>query len=133
MGEQGNDKHLVLDGIPVEVAENVPHLLSRVNAYLSYFAAMNLNRLDNIYRYMVEAEKRLYNLDELSSLSDEELSRTYRSAKSASMEILEFARKISVQIQDQGKEVDEVVNLLRSLSPSELSKLKESLESLDDK
>lgn len=121
----------VLSDIPVELSNNLTLLARKLTAYLSYFSAASLTRLATLNRFISEAEDRLYNVD-VQKLDLKELNARYKEAKKAQAEIMTICSQISKQAVDTDNtaRVDEVYNLLKSLSSSTLEQLKEAL--IDD-
>lgn len=118
----------VIADIPVELSNNLTLLARKLTAYLSYFSAASLTRLNNLNRFISEAEDRLYNVD-VQKLDVKELTARYREAKKAQAEIMTICSQISKQAveTDNTARVDDVYNLLRGLSASTLMQLKEAL------
>ena len=118
----------VIADIPVELSNNLTLLARKLTAYLSYFSAASLTRLNNLNRFISEAEDRLYNVD-VQKLDVKELNARYKEAKKAQAEIMTICSQISKQAVDTDNtaRVDEVYNLLKSLSSNTLMQLKEAL------
>lgn len=124
----------VLKDLPMDLVENLPTLVSRLNAFITFYSALNLKRLNNLTSYVIKAEEVLFDEKNLINMDYETLQKNYAQAKSATIEILDLARKVSVQLQQDSvnKDVDEVYRLLKGLSPDSLEELKEKLMSLKD-
>ena len=122
----------VLKDLPMDLVQNLPTLVSRLNAFIAFYSALNLKRLTTLTNYVIQAEEVLFDEKNLLNLDNETLKENYKQAKSATIEILDLARKVSMQIQQEAtnKEVDEVYNLLKNLSPDSLEELKEQLISI---
>lgn len=120
----------ILQSLPKDLVENLPLVLNRLNALIAFYSTINLNRLNKLTSFIVKAEELLFDEDQLLSMDRKELSSTYRSAVSASSEILELSRKIADQVQaeSKNKDVDEVYALLESMSPEQLSEIKDLLK-----
>ena len=116
----------------MDLVQNLPTLVSRLNAFIAFYSALNLKRLTKLTNYVIQAEEVLFDEKNLLNLDNETLKENYKQAKSATIEILDLARKVSMQIQQDAtnKEVDEVYNLLKNLSPDSLEELKEQLISI---
>lgn len=121
------DKSVVAD-IPAELSNNLTLLSRKLTAYLSYFSAASLTRLNTLNRFISEAEDRLYNVD-VKKLDIKDLNSRYKEAKRAQAEIMTICSQISRQALDTDNtaRVDEVYNLLKSLSSNTLTQLKEAL------
>lgn len=121
------DKSVVAD-IPAELSNNLTLLSRKLTAYLSYFSAASLTRLNTLNRFISEAEDRLYNVD-VKKLDIKDLNSRYKEAKRAQAEIMTICSQISKQALDTDStaRVDEVYNLLKSLSNNTLMQLKEAL------
>lgn len=121
------DKSVVAD-IPAELSNNLTLLSRKLTAYLSYFSAASLTRLNTLNRFISEAEDRLYNVD-VKKLDIKDLNSRYKEAKRAQAEIMTICSQISKQALDTDNtaRVDEVYNLLKSLSNNTLMQLKEAL------
>ena len=121
------DKSVVAD-IPAELSNNLTLLSRKLTAYLSYFSAASLTRLNTLNRFISEAEDRLYNVD-VKKLDIKDLNSRYKEAKRAQAEIMTICSQISKQALDTDNtaRVDEVYNLLKSLSSNTLTQLKEAL------
>lgn len=120
----------VLRDLPEDMVKNLPTVVSRLNAFIAYFSALNLKRLTKLTSFVIKAEEVLFDDDTILNLDSDSLKDSYKQAKSATLEILDLARKVALQIpQDEAvnKEVDEVYKLLKSLSPESLSEIRDSL------
>ena len=124
----------VVADIPVELSNNLTLLARKLTAFLSYYSAASLNRLNTLTKFISEAEDRLYNID-VSKLDAKELNARYKEAKKAQAEIMSICSQVSKQAveTDNTARVDEIYNLLKSMSASTLEQLKEALaDSPDD-
>ena len=124
----------VVSDIPVELANNLTLVARRLTAFLSYYSAASLNRLNTLNKFISEAEDRLYNVD-VQKLDVKELNARYKEAKRAQAEIMTIASQVSKQAVDTDNtaRIDEVYSLLKSMSSSTLQQLQEALsESFDD-
>ncbi len=123
----------VVSDIPVELANNLTLVARRLTAFLSYYSAASLNRLNTLSKFISDAEDRLYNVD-VKKLDMKELNSRYKEAKKAQAEIMTIARQVSQQAceTDNTARIDEVYNLLKSLSAETLMQLQEALSSQDD-
>lgn len=126
------DKSVVAD-IPAELSNNLTLLSRKLTAYLSYFSAASLTRLNTLNRFISEAEDRLYNVD-VKKLDIKDLNSRYKEAKRAQAEIMTICSQISRQALDTDNtaRVDEVYNLLKSLSSNTLTQLKEALSDTEE-
>lgn len=126
------DASVVAD-IPVELANNLTLVARRLTAFLSYYAAGSLNRLNTLNKFIQEAEDKLYNVN-IDKLDPKDLNYRYKEAKKAQAEIMTIARQVSQQAceTDNTARIDEVYNLLKSLSSSTLEELKNALTCVDD-
>lgn len=122
----------VVSDIPVELANNLTLVARRLTAFLSYYSAASLNRLNTLSKFIADAEDRLYNVD-VNKLDMKELNSRYKEAKKAQAEIMTIASQVSKQAVDTDNtaRVDEVYNLLRGLSASTLQQLQEALACTD--
>ena len=118
----------VIADIPVELSNNLTLIARKLTAYLSYFSAASLTRLNTLNKFIAEAEDKLYNVN-VDKLDMKELNARYKEAKRAQAEIMTICRQVSQQAceTDNTARVDEVYNLLKSLSNSTLEQLKEAL------
>lgn len=123
----------VLRELPVDLVKNLPTVVSRLNAFITFYSTVNLKRLDKLTRYVIKAEEVLFDEDQVLNTDNDTLKENYKQAKNATLEILDLARKVAIQIPQEestNKEVDEVYKLLKSLSPETIESIKESLISL---
>ena len=127
------DKSVVAD-ITTELSNNLTLLSRKLTAYLSYFSAASLTRLNTLNKFISEAEDRLYNVD-VKKLDIKDLNSRYKEAKRAQAEIMTICSQISKQALDTDNtaRVDEVYNLLRGLSNSTLEQLKEALSDTEER
>lgn len=126
--EVQRDIKVILNDMPDDMVKNMPTLNNRLSAYLSYYAAANLNRLPILTNFVRQAEEALYDPNRIAFMSNDELMATYKSAKSAMGEILETTRKVSSLAESSKQtETDEVYEMLKSLSPETLASLKDML------
>lgn len=118
----------VVADIPVELSNNLTLLARKLAAYLSYFSAASLTRLNTLNKFISEAEDRLYNVD-VQKLDIKELNARYKEAKRAQAEIMTICSQISKQAidTDNTARVDEIYNLLKSLSADTLSEIRDAL------
>lgn len=123
----------VVADIPVELSNNLTLLARKLTAFLSYYSAASLNRLNTLNKFISDAEDRLYNVN-VEKLDAKELNARYKEAKKAQAEIMTICSQVSKQAVDTDNtaRVDEVYNLLKSLSSSTLLQLKEALASEED-
>ena len=123
----------VISDIPVELANNLTLIARKLTAYLSYFSAASLTRLNTLNRFITEAEDKLYNVN-IDKLDARELKARYKEAKKAQAEIMSICSQVSKQAVDTDNtaRVDEIYNLLKGLSSSTLEQLKEALSSDED-
>ena len=118
----------VISDIPVELANNLTLIARKLTAYLSYFSAASLTRLNTLNKFISEAEDRLYNVN-VEKLDMKELNARYKEAKKAQAEIMNICSQVSKQAVDTDNtaRVDEVYNLLKSLSADTLQQLQNAL------
>ena len=123
----------VVSDIPVELANNLTLVAKRLTAFLSYYSAASLNRLNTLSKFISEAEDRLYNVD-VQILDMKELNARYKEAKKAQAEIMTIASQVSKQAVDTDNtaRVDEIYGLLKSMSASTLEQLRDALASEDE-
>ena len=120
----------VLRELPIDLVQNLPTIISRLNSFTSFYALLNLRRLSKLTNFVIKAEEVLFDEDAVLNMDNESLRDNYKQAKTATLEILDLARKVAIQIpQDEAanKDVDEVYKLLKSLSPEDIASIKESL------
>lgn len=123
----------VISDIPVELANNLTLIARKLTAFLSYYSAASLNRLNTLNKFISDAEERLYNVN-VDKLDMKELNARYKEAKKAQAEIMTICSQVSKQAVDTDNtaRVDEVYNLLKSLSQSTLQQLQDALSSAED-
>lgn len=123
----------VIADIPVELANNLTLLARKLTAYLSYFSAASLTRLNTLNKFITEAEDKLYNVN-VDKLDAKELNARYKEAKKAQAEIMTICSQVSKQAveTENTARVDEVYNILKSLSSSTLQQLQEALSGEDE-
>lgn len=121
------DSAVVAD-IPVELSNNLTLLARKLTAYLSYFSAASLTRLNTLNKFISEAENKLYNVN-VDKLDVKELNARYKEARKAQAEIMTICSQVSKQAVDTDNtaRVDEVYNLLKSLSAETLKSLQDAL------
>lgn len=123
----------VISDIPVELANNLTLIARKLTAYLSYFSAASLTRLNTLNKFITEAEDKLYNVN-IDKLDARELKARYKEAKKAQAEIMSICSQVSKQAVDTDNtaRVDEIYNLLKSLSADTLQQLKNALTDEED-
>ena len=123
----------VISDIPVELANNLTLIARKLTAYLSYFSAASLTRLNTLNKFISEAEDRLYNVN-VEKLDMKELNARYKEAKKAQAEIMNICSQVAKQAVDTDNtaRVDEVYNLLKGLSSSTLQQLQAALSESSD-
>lgn len=129
-GKDPTELQEVLKELPVDLVKNLPTIVSRLNAFITFYSTLNLKRLSKLTNFVVKAEEVLFDEDTILNQDTESLKENYRQAKTASLEILDLARKVAIQIPQEdsaNKEVDEVYKLLKSLSPEAVSDIKNHL------
>lgn len=131
--DKNKDAQLVIDqaviaDIPVELANNLTLVARKLTAFLSYYSAASLNRLNTLSKFIAEAEDKLYNVN-VDKLDTRELNARYKEAKRAQAEIMSICSQVSKQAVDTDNtaRVDEIYNLLRGMSAETLDQLKEAL------
>lgn len=123
----------VVADIPVELSNNLTLLARKLTAYLSYFSAASLTRLNTINKFISEAEEKLYNVN-VEKLDMKELNARYKEARKAQAEIMTVCSQVSKQAVDTDNtaRVDSVYNLLKSLSADTLKQLQDALGGEDE-
>ena len=123
----------VIEDIPVELANNLTLLSRKLTAFLAYYSAASLTRLNTLNRFIQDAENKLYNIN-VDQLDLKELNTRYREAKRAQAEIMTIARQVSQQAcdTDNTARIDEVYSLLKSMSNETLTQLQTILLEKDD-
>lgn len=123
----------VVADIPVELSNNLTLLARKLTAYLSYFSAASLTRLNTINKFISEAEEKLYNVN-VEKLDMKELNARYKEARKAQAEIMTVCSQVSKQAVDTDNtaRVDSVYNLLKSLSADTLKQLQDALGGDDE-
>lgn len=123
----------VVADIPVELSNNLTLLAKKLTAYLSYFSAASLTRLNTINKFISEAEEKLYNVN-VEKLDMKELNARYKEARKAQAEIMTVCSQVSKQAVDTDNtaRVDSVYNLLKSLSADTLKQLQDALGGEDE-
>ncbi len=118
----------VISDIPVELASNLTLIARKLTAYLSYFSAASLTRLNTLNKFIADAEDKLYNTN-VDKLDIKELNARYKEARKAQAEIMTICSQVSKQAVDTDNtaRVDEVYNLLKGLSSSTLDQLRSAL------
>lgn len=118
----------VIADIPVELSNNLTLIARKLTAFLSYYAAASLTRLNTLNKFIQEAENKLYSVN-VDKLDMKELNSRYKEAKRAQAEIMTIARQVSQQAceTDNTARVDEVYNLLKGLSADTLAELQQAL------
>jgi len=118
----------VISDIPVELASNLTLIARKLTAYLSYFSAASLTRLNTLNKFIADAENKLYNIN-VDKLDVKELNARYKEARKAQAEIMTICSQVSKQAVDTDNtaRVDEVYNLLKSLSSTTLDQLRSAL------
>lgn len=130
---KNTDLQDVLKDLPIDLVKNLPTIVSRLNAFITFYSTLNLKRLSRLTSYMEKAEEVLFDENNILNQDNDTIKENYKQAKSASLDILDLARKVAVQIPQEdssNKEVDEVYKLLKSLSPDAIASIKDSLVSL---
>jgi len=123
----------VIADIPVELANNLTLIARKLTAFLSYFSAASLTRLNTLNKFIADAEEKLYNVN-VEKLDMKELNARYKEARKAQAEIMTVCSQVSKQAVDTDNtaRIDEVYNLLKSLSASTLEELKNALVDEED-
>ena len=124
-----SDLKMVLSDLPQDVVDNMPTIQNRINAYLTYFSAMNLARLPKLMQFINAAEELMFNAKDLLHMDYDQMSSIYKSAKYSASEVLETARKVTQTVQQENdKKTDVLYNMLTSLSPDTVTRLLEMVE-----
>lgn len=124
-----SDLKTVLSDLPQDVVDNMPTIQNRINAYLTYFSAMNMARLPKLMQFINAAEELMFNPKDLLHMDYDQMSSIYKSAKYSASEVLETARKVTQTVQQENdKKTDVLYNMLTSLSPDTVSRLLEMVE-----
>lgn len=124
-----SDLKMVLSDLPQDVVDNMPTIQNRINAYLTYFSAMNMARLPKLMQFINAAEELMFNPKDLLHMDYDQMSSIYKSAKYSASEVLETARKVTQTVQQENdKKTDVLYNMLTSLSPDTVSRLLEMVE-----
>ena len=124
-----SDLKMVLSDLPQDVVDSMPTIQNRINAYLTYFSAMNLARLPKLMQFINAAEELMFNPKDLLHMDYDQMSSIYKSAQYSASEVLETARKVTQTVQQENdKKTDVLYNMLTSLSPDTVSRLLEMVE-----
>lgn len=123
----------VISDIPTELANNLTLIARKLTAYLSYFSAASLTRLNTLNKFIADAEEKLYNVN-VEKLDMKELNARYKEARKAQAEIMTVCSQVSKQAVDTDNtaRIDEVYNLLKSLSAETLAELQSALTDEED-
>lgn len=123
----------VISDIPVELANNLTLIARKLTAYLSYFSAASLTRLNTLNKFIADAEEKMYNIN-VDKLDIKELNSRYKEARKAQAEIMTICSQVSKQAVDTDNtaRIDEVYHLLQSLSADTLAELQAALVSTDE-
>ena len=123
----------VISDIPVELANNLTLIARKLTAYLSYFSAASLTRLNTLNKFIADAEEKMYNIN-VDKLDIKELNSRYKEARKAQAEIMTICSQVSKQAVDTDNtaRIDEVYHLLQGLSSSTLQELQEALSATDE-
>lgn len=123
----------VISDIPTELANNLTLIARKLTAYLSYFSAASLTRLNTLNKFIADAEEKLYNVN-VEKLDMKELNARYKEARKAQAEIMTVCSQVSKQAVDTDNtaRIDEVYNLLKGLSAETLAELQSALIDDDD-
>ena len=107
---------VVIADIPVELSNNLTLLARKLTAYLSYFSAASLTRLNTLNKFISEAEEKLYSVN-IDKLDAKELNARYKEARKAQAEIMNICSMVSKQAVDTDNtaRVDEVYALLKNV------------------
>jgi hypothetical protein len=62
---QSTELQEVLKELPMDLVKNLPTIVSRLNAFLTFYSTLNLKRLSKLTNYMVKAEEVLFDEDNL--------------------------------------------------------------------
>lgn len=118
----------VISDIPIELQNNLTLLARKLTAYLSYFSAASLTRLNTLNKFISEAEDKLYNVN-VDKLDMKELNSRYKEARKAQAEIMAICSQISRQAveTENTARIDEVYNALKSMSSDTLMQLQAAL------
>lgn len=118
----------VIADIPTELANNLTLIARKLTAFLSYYSAASLTRLNTLNKFIADAEEKLYNIN-VDKLDAKELNARYKEARKAQAEIMGICSQVSKQAveTDNTARVDEVYNLLKSLSAETLKELQDAL------
>lgn len=119
----------ILSDIPTELTNNLALLGKKLSSYLTYYSAASLTRLNTLNKFIANAEERLYNVN-VDKLDIKELNSRYKEAKKAQAEIMTITRQVSQQAveADNMARIDNIYNLLKSMSSETLEALQEALE-----
>lgn len=123
----------VIADIPVELSNNLTLIARKLTAFLSYYSAASLTRLNTLNKFIAEAEEKMYNVS-VDKLDMKELNARYKEARKAQAEIMTICRQVSQQAVDTDNtaRVDEVYNLLKSMSSDTLKALQDALVEDDE-
>lgn len=125
-----------LQGIAIEppdiIKRAIPTIAERINAVMAFYTANSLARMRRYLDFLEEAERRLYDLNDIIKMSDSELKSKYEEVLKLYTTTMDFGRKFVVQAQkanqDDSEEVDKLRDMLKQLPKETLEKLLERLE-----
>lgn len=120
------DLSSVLSELPQDVIDSMPTIQNRINAYITYYSAMNLMRLPKLLGFIRAAEEVLFNPSDIMTMDSDQVQTIYSTARRSIDDAIDSARKVSQSIQqERDKQVDALYSLLTGLSPSTVERMME--------
>jgi len=119
---------------PPEIRKLGDDILTKLNWFIVHIILAQYSRIPKLYAYLQKAEQKIYNISEIDDKSIKEIQFNYKEITSEVQELLEFARKFSVQNKEVlvGSELNPedraLIDKIRQLPPSTIKKVLEIIE-----
>lgn len=117
---------------PQAVKQVVTNLAQKINMTQGYLTAVSLSRMNRLSDFLKQAEELIFNPERLTSMSTEEILNLYDVGQKIYQSSMESSRKFVFQnketLQDLEKPADELRQMLLSLPPNKLEKIRSIIE-----
>jgi len=117
---------------PASIQKMLVNLTKKLNVAMAQVVTMNVSRLYKLTNFVTKAEMTLFDDKNILEGDKETLNEHYVKAENSLRSTLDFVRKFIIQnketLEEAGKEVDELKDLLLRLSPEKLKEIEEKIK-----
>ena len=119
---------------PEIVTKMMNNLVMKLSMGLGYNVVNNISRQADLSKFLAEAEKRLFSVEALDTMTTKEIQDAYKEGRATLTGLQEFQRKFIVQnketLKTDNTPQEKLMNKIMTLSPDKVAKLMETIETM---